>query len=150
MMIDHVEVERPEGSFYNLVICGEGFGDRLGQVSVWNADGMSVPHVDIKSWDDAKIVVEVTDAAINTGSGLMPGGAMVEVVPVPGMVMGFSVPDPSVGVEVSGLPSDDPVHTADYDGLRAHAEALGVKVDKRWGEDRLRQEIQSAEMPADE
>jgi hypothetical protein len=135
MMIDHVEIERPEGSFYNLVICGEGFGDRLGEVNVWNADGMSVPHVDIKSWDDAKIVVEVTDAAMNTGSGLMPGDAVVEVVPVPGMVMDFSVPDPS----------NPAVHTADYDGLRAHAEALGVKVDRRWGEDRLRQEIQSAE-----
>jgi hypothetical protein len=34
--------------------------------------------------------------------------------------------------------------------LRAHAEALGVKVDKRWGEDRLRQEIQSAETPVSE
>lgn len=137
-MIDHVEVERPEGSFYNLVICGEGFGDRMGQVSVWNADGMSVPHVDIKSWDDAKIVVEVTDAAMNTGSGLMPGDAMVEVVPVPGMVMEFNVPDPS-GLAQPGAPS-----------LVAHAEALGIKVDKRWGEDRLRQEIQSAETPADE
>jgi hypothetical protein len=151
MMIDHVEVERPEGSFYNLVICGEGFGDRLGQVNVWNAGGMSVPHVDIKSWDDAKIVVEVTDAAMNTGSGLMPGPATVEVVPVPGMMMGFDVPDPSVGVEETGpMPDGDPAHTADYDGLRAHAEALGVKVDRRWGEDRLRQEIQSAETPADE
>jgi hypothetical protein len=140
MMIDHVEVERPEGSFYNLVICGEGFGDRPGQVSVWNADGMSVPHVDIKSWDDAKIVVEVTDASMNTGAGLMVGDAMVEVVPVPGMVMEFNVPDPS----------DPAAHTADYDSLRAHAEALGVKVDKRWGEDRLRQEIQSAETPVSE
>jgi hypothetical protein len=53
--------------------------------------------------------------------------------------MEFSVPDPS-----------DPVHTADYDGLVAHAEAIGVKVDKRWGEDRLRQEIQSAETSGSE
>jgi hypothetical protein len=150
MMIDHVEVERPEGSFYNLVICGEGFGDRLGEVNVWNADGMSVPHVDIQSWDDAKIVVEVTDAAMNTGSGLMPGDAMVEVVPVPGMVMEFEVPDPSAGVEFRAMPDSDPAHTADYDHLVAHAEALGVKVDKRWGEDRLRQEMLAAETSASE
>jgi hypothetical protein len=140
MMIDHVEVERPEGSLYLLTICGEGFGDRPGQVNVWNAAGVSVPHIDIKSWADAKIEVEVTDASlVGVGGGLMPGKAMVEVVPVPGMVMEFNVPDPS-----------EPTHTGDYDGLVAHAEEIGVKVDKRWGEDRLRQEIQSAETSVSE
>jgi hypothetical protein len=33
---------------------------------------------------------------------------------------------------------------ADLAGLRAEAKAAGVKVDKRWGEDRLREEIEAA------
>jgi hypothetical protein len=136
MMIDHIDVERPDGRFYVLTICGEGFGDRSGQVSVWNTDGVLVPHVDIKSWYDAKISVEVTDAAENTGSGLMVGKAMVEVVPVPGMVMEFDVP---------AADASDPVHTGNYDALAEHAASLGIKVDKRWGEDRLRHEIEAAE-----
>lgn len=38
-----------------------------------------------------------------------------------------------------------PVATeADLDALRAQAEALGVKVDRRWGEQRLREEIDAA------
>jgi hypothetical protein len=139
MMIDHIEVERPEGRFYSLTICGEDFGDRPGQVSVWNADGVLVSHVDIKSWDDAKIVAEVTDAAENAGSGLMVGKAMVEVVPVPGMVMEFDVP----------ADASDPVHTGNYDALAEHATSLGIKVDKRWGEDRLRHEIEAAEQSSE-
>jgi hypothetical protein len=138
MMIDHVEVERPEGDFYVLTICGEGFGSRLGQVNVWNADGVPVSHVDIKSWDDAKIAVEVLDDVTSAGSGLMVGKALVEVVPVPGMLAEF---------EVKTTP-DEP-HTADYDSLAEHAASLGIKVDKRWGEDRLRHEIEAVEPSSD-
>jgi hypothetical protein len=135
MMIDHVDVERPEGSFYLLTVCGEGFGNRPGQVNVWNAYGALVSHVDIKVWGDALVTVEVTDAAVNAGSGLMVGKAMVEVVPVPGMMMEFDVP----------ADASDPVHTGNYDALAEHAASLGIKVDKRWGEDRLRHEIEAAE-----
>jgi hypothetical protein len=38
---------------------------------------------------------------------------------------------------------DDPGE-ADLDALRSKAEAVGVKVDKRWGADRLYEEIASA------
>jgi hypothetical protein len=131
MMIDHVEVERPEGSFYVLTICGEGFGDRPGAVSVMNADGMALQYVNPIKWTDTEIVVETTDATINEGHGLMPGPAMLEVVPVPGMIVGFDVP----------ADASDPVHTGNYDALAEHAASLGIKVDKRWGEDRLRHEI---------
>lgn len=34
--------------------------------------------------------------------------------------------------------------TVNLDGLRADAQRLGVKIDGRWGEDRLRQEIAAA------
>jgi hypothetical protein len=139
MMIDHVEVDRPEGNFYCLTICGEGFGNRLGQVNVWNAESVPVSHVDIKSWDDATIAVEVLDAVMSAGSGLMPGRAMVEVVPVPGMLVGFDVP----------ADASDPVHTGNYDALAEHAASLGIKVDKRWGEDRLRHEIEAAEQSSE-
>jgi hypothetical protein len=38
-------------------------------------------------------------------------------------------------------PPVDPPAEDDLDALRADAEAAGVKVDKRWGADRLREEI---------
>lgn len=44
------------------------------------------------------------------------------------------------------VPDPDAVPEADaLDALRAEAEALGVKVDKRWGADRLATEIANAE-----
>jgi hypothetical protein len=138
-MIDHIEVTRPEGSYYVLTICGEGFGDRLGKVSVMNADGMALQYVNPIKWTDTEIVVETTDATINAGHGLMPGPAMVEVVPVPGMIVGFDVP----------ADASDPVHTGNYDALAKHAASLGVKIDKRWGEDRLRHEIEAVEQSSE-
>jgi hypothetical protein len=140
MMIDHVEVERPEGSYYVLTIAGEGFGDRTGAVSVRSADGVVLQYVNPIKWTDTEIVVETTDATINAGHGLMPGaGATVEVVPLPGMVMEFDVP----------ADASDPVHTGNYDALAEHAASLGIKVDKRWGEDRLRHEIDAAEQSSE-
>lgn len=41
-------------------------------------------------------------------------------------------------------PPPDNVIDGDLTALRAEAEALGVRVDKRWGESRLRAEIQAA------
>lgn len=38
----------------------------------------------------------------------------------------------------------EPEPEVDLDGLRAQAETLGVKVDRRWGPDRLRAEIAAA------
>lgn len=37
------------------------------------------------------------------------------------------------------------VHIPDPDALRVEAERLGIKVDKRWGPDRLRAEIEKAQ-----
>ena len=39
---------------------------------------------------------------------------------------------------------EDPPAEDDLDALRAEAEAAGVKVDGRWGADRLREEIEAA------
>ena len=139
-MISKISVTRPEGSFYQLTIAGEGFGDRPGTVSVWNADHAPIAHVDVKEWIDTAITLEVTDAAMMT-DGLMPGSAVVEVVPVPGMMMEFEVPNPDAPM----LMAPDEPHTADYDALVMRAEELGVKVDKRWGSDRLSEEIAKAE-----
>lgn len=49
-------------------------------------------------------------------------------------------------VPVAPLPSPPAPQPTDdgLDALRAEAEAVGVRVDKRWGEARLRQEIASA------
>ena len=38
-------------------------------------------------------------------------------------------------------PAEEPPAEDDHDALRADAEAAGVKVDGRWGADRLREEI---------
>ena len=141
MMISKISVTRPEGSFYQVVVSGEGFGDRPGKVSVWNVDRAPIAHVDVKEWTDTAITLEVTDVAMVT-DGLMPGAAMVEVVPAPGMVMEFDVPDPEA--PMPDMMPDEP-HTADYDALVMRAEELGVKVDKRWGSDRLSEEIAKAE-----
>ena len=43
------------------------------------------------------------------------------------------------------LTEPEEIHTADYDTLAKRAEELGIKVDGRWGEDRLREEILKAE-----
>jgi hypothetical protein len=64
---------------------------------------------------------------------------MLEVVPVPGMIVGFDVP----------ADASDPVHTGNYDALAEHAASLGIKVDKRWGEDRLRHEIEAVEQSSE-
>lgn len=41
----------------------------------------------------------------------------------------------------------EPEPAEDLDALRAEAEAAGVRIDKRWGADRLREEIESARAP---
>jgi hypothetical protein len=44
---------------------------------------------------------------------------------------------------------DEDEYEVDLDTLRAEAEAAGVKVDGRWGHDRLREEIAAAEKDED-
>lgn len=152
MKISKVDVARPEGSFYELTITGEGFGDRPGELSVWMPDQPDF-HVNPVKWSDTEITAMVSDVEMGV-PGLMPGAtAMIEVIPVPGMVSTFEVFDPNQDEEAQTAEeaqAAEEVHTADYDGLVARAEALGVKVDKRWGEDRLRQEVASAEASASE
>jgi sRNA-binding protein len=55
--------------------------------------------------------------------------------------------DAEVTPESAPQPDEQPVEPqddSDLEQLRAEAEALGVKVDKRWGADRLRAEIAAA------
>ncbi len=54
-------------------------------------------------------------------------------------------PEPEPEPEPAPAPPD-----ADLDDLRAQAEAVGVKVDKRWGADRLRSEIDAAQQTESE
>ena len=73
----------------------------------------------------------------------LPIGAEVEVSRVP---LGWKSRCVVIGDETGKTPvtnksdEDDPL-----DALRAEAVAKGVKVDKRWGEDRLLEEIKKAE-----
>ena len=53
--------------------------------------------------------------------------------------------DPDPDVRALG----DPPAEDDLDALRADAEAAGVKVDGRWGADRLREEIEAAASAAE-
>ena len=92
MKISKIDVTRPEGSFYQMVITGEGFGDRRGKVNVWMPDEPDF-HVDPVEWTDTAITVMVSDSDMGV-PGLHPGSGMVEVIPVPGMVMEFKVADP--------------------------------------------------------
>ena len=146
-MIDSVKVERPAGSYYVMTVMGRGFGDRRGDLKVFSPDNLelnvphlSIPHLNVMRWSDTEIVAEVADGELMPGA-LLPGEWVAVVLPAPGIVASFEVPDPNAPNE--GVP--DPAHTADYDTLVAHAESMGVKVDKRWGEERLRQEIEAAE-----
>lgn len=53
---------------------------------------------------------------------------------------------PEVSPEAPTEPPTEPEHEpVDLDGLRQEAEMLGIEVDGRWGEKRLRAEIQKAE-----
>lgn len=52
---------------------------------------------------------------------------------------------PSPGDKQVAMPEDKAGPTDDIDELRAAAEQAGVKVDKRWGVERLQQEIAAAE-----
>ena len=45
----------------------------------------------------------------------------------------------------SGPEEPEQPEEADYEALKAHAEQLGIKVDGRWGADRLRAEIEAEE-----
>jgi hypothetical protein len=47
-------------------------------------------------------------------------------------------------VQGKSVAADDSSDDGDLDGLRSEAEAAGVKVDRRWGEDRLRDELAAA------
>jgi|SRR5262245_9807500 len=51
--------------------------------------------------------------------------------------------------EIEAGPPPEPTPEVDIDSLRAYAEELGVKVDKRWGVDRLNEEIEAAEAAED-
>jgi hypothetical protein len=54
--------------------------------------------------------------------------------------------DSGVELDSADVPEAEPEPAvADLDELRAEAEALGVKVDGRWGEQRLRDEIAAYE-----
>jgi hypothetical protein len=53
-----------------------------------------------------------------------------------------SEPELEPAADVEPEPAAD---VDDLDGLRAQAEALGIKVDRRWGADRLRDEIAGTE-----
>jgi hypothetical protein len=57
----------------------------------------------------------------------------------------LSIEEVRAAESVEAEPAEEPQSEDDLADLRAQAEALGVKVDGRWGADRLRQEIEDAE-----
>ena len=82
-------------------------------------------------WPPRGAVLDVDD---NEGAQLCAGGL---AEPVPDDQVETAVP-PTEDVEKRGSAPDD------LDALRAQAKDAGVKVDNRWGADKLRQEIAAA------
>jgi len=66
------------------------------------------------------------------------------VVGSPAERPGLASMPPTPGPPVEPIAEPDEGHRAELDALRAEAEAAGVRVDRRWGEARLQQEIASA------
>ena len=66
--------------------------------------------------------------------------------------LGESAEGKAAAEEVGEQPAEDvePAEEVDLDDLRAQAEGLGVKVDGRWGEQRLRDEIAAHEPEGDD
>jgi nucleotide-binding universal stress UspA family protein len=58
---------------------------------------------------------------------------------------GAEYDNPSDEAEAEDKAAEAPASDEDLDALRAQLEELGVKVDGRWGEQRLRDEIAAAE-----
>jgi hypothetical protein len=54
------------------------------------------------------------------------------------------VPEPVIEEEAEAEPTEDE-KASELEALRADAEDAGVKVDRRWGADRLREEITAAQ-----
>jgi hypothetical protein len=75
-------------------------------------------------------VESTVQRATDRREGKEPGDGVIEqATKAPGEKRNVAKPDPA---------------DAELDALRAAAEAAGVKVDKRWGADRLRDEIAAA------
>lgn len=98
---------------------------------------------------DAKILIAVHKARDpnHRKPGILPPPpaslaeqiAPVETRPEPAIASAEPVPEPHT---VHEAPHHDPAHEL-RDTLRARAEALGVDVDRRWGVDRLSEEIEA-------
>lgn len=74
-------------------------------------------------------------------------GRMIVAADVWNEFVGASSPAPDKArVVVDSAPVSDAGNTLDE--LRSRAESLGIVVDKRWGEKRLRDEIQNAKSPS--
>lgn len=88
------------------------------------------------------IVINFKDEKYN----IVPGGETSEFVSVPDDVLELSFVDNLIrkGVLVAALDGESSVPSDNIDELREEAEALGVKVDKRWKASRLRLEIDAA------
>ena len=70
--------------------------------------------------------------AVHLGDTFIPAGTILPAGHPNAIPQNFEV------YEVEGL------EDVDVDALRAQAESLGIKVDKRWGADRLSEEIAAA------
>jgi hypothetical protein len=91
--------------------------------------------------DEAKAQLEALKAENQAGRDALARQAEATAVAYPDQ--DEPAPD-NRDVQGKSVPADDSSDDTDLDGLRSEAEAAGVKVDRRWGEDRLRDELAAA------
>lgn len=99
-----------------------------------------------------RVKMKVSVSGSRDGRSWPPAGGEIDVSDIEAADLcaaDLAVPVTDDGVETA-VPSAEDVEKrsddtpSDIDALRAQAENLGVAVDKRWGEDRLRKEIDKA------
>lgn len=96
------------------------------------------------SWDKEKYRLMPAGEAVEIPDGAMKS-AFLKALIKDGSVSNEDSPEQGDLVEevkeVEKAESDD----SEIDGLRTQAEDLGIAIDKRWGESRLKEEIEKAE-----
>lgn len=91
-----------------------------------------------------RVKMKVSVSGSRDGQPWPPAGGTLDVADLEGADMcaaGLAEPVASDPVEVAVPPQEEQRSEPSDDDMRAHLEARGVKVDKRWGSERLRQEF---------
>ncbi len=92
-MADAVKIARAASGCYLLTVSGKGFGERMGQLALRDANGDYLAHVNPVSWNDREITAEVPDTAMGGNTlGISAGDTCeIMVLPAPGFSFAFEV-----------------------------------------------------------